>query len=374
MAYLGENRILSRTFKEGKSAYEVAVKNGFKGTEAEWLETLKGKSAYEIAVTNGFKGTEEEWLAFLENREAIANAIAGENNRKDNENIRISNENIRVTRESDRVTNENNRKDNENNRKDNEDKRVANENLRIDNENKRVLEESGRALEESGRVLAENERKTNEDGRKYNENERKDNENERKTNENSRSSAEILRQAHEDEREDNENERKDNENSRSSAESNRVTEEANRNESEYGNPNYRWDKNRRCVVDGNGIALLDEMIGGRFGAEIKRNALIGDIESAIDAILDIQSDLLSNIRTFTLNNLNKGVITTYEFERGMTWGEWVANTEYNTDGFMTEGFGMVQNIEGYIYKNQEERYNVYKDEVIEAEYEYYLYW
>jgi hypothetical protein len=26
----------------GKSAYEVAVKNGFKGTEAEWLESLKG--------------------------------------------------------------------------------------------------------------------------------------------------------------------------------------------------------------------------------------------------------------------------------------------------------------------------------------------
>lgn len=27
---------------DGKSAYEVAVKNGFKGTESEWLGTLKG--------------------------------------------------------------------------------------------------------------------------------------------------------------------------------------------------------------------------------------------------------------------------------------------------------------------------------------------
>lgn len=27
---------------DGKSAYEVAVKNGFKGTESEWLSTLKG--------------------------------------------------------------------------------------------------------------------------------------------------------------------------------------------------------------------------------------------------------------------------------------------------------------------------------------------
>lgn len=27
---------------DGKSAYEIAVKNGFKGTESEWLSTLKG--------------------------------------------------------------------------------------------------------------------------------------------------------------------------------------------------------------------------------------------------------------------------------------------------------------------------------------------
>lgn len=29
--------------KDGKSAYEVAVKNGFEGTEAEWLASLKGE-------------------------------------------------------------------------------------------------------------------------------------------------------------------------------------------------------------------------------------------------------------------------------------------------------------------------------------------
>ena len=39
------------------SAYEIAVKNGFNGTEIEWLESLRGKSAYELAVENGFKGT-----------------------------------------------------------------------------------------------------------------------------------------------------------------------------------------------------------------------------------------------------------------------------------------------------------------------------
>lgn len=28
---------------DGKSAYEVAVENGFEGTESEWLESLKGE-------------------------------------------------------------------------------------------------------------------------------------------------------------------------------------------------------------------------------------------------------------------------------------------------------------------------------------------
>lgn len=53
--------------ESGESAYEIAVRHGFKGTEEEWLESLKssGKSAYEIAVENGFEGTEEEWLESL---------------------------------------------------------------------------------------------------------------------------------------------------------------------------------------------------------------------------------------------------------------------------------------------------------------------
>lgn len=63
--------------KDGASAYEIAVKNGFSGTEAQWLESLKGasgtngadgadgKSAYEVAVQNGFVGSEAEWLTSL---------------------------------------------------------------------------------------------------------------------------------------------------------------------------------------------------------------------------------------------------------------------------------------------------------------------
>jgi hypothetical protein len=52
----------------GKSAYELAVQNGFAGTLAEWLASLEGgdgKSAYELAVLDGFTGTQAEWLASL---------------------------------------------------------------------------------------------------------------------------------------------------------------------------------------------------------------------------------------------------------------------------------------------------------------------
>lgn len=65
---------------DGKSAYDLAVENGFEGTVQEWLDSLKGtdgqngvdgavgtngKSAYEIAQDNGFTGTEQEWLLSL---------------------------------------------------------------------------------------------------------------------------------------------------------------------------------------------------------------------------------------------------------------------------------------------------------------------
>lgn len=52
--------------KEGKSAYEVAVKNGFSGTEVEWLASLKGEkgdafvyadfTAEQLAALKGEKG------------------------------------------------------------------------------------------------------------------------------------------------------------------------------------------------------------------------------------------------------------------------------------------------------------------------------
>ena len=62
---------------DGKSAYQVALDNGFIGTEGEWLLSLKGsdgaagapgadgKSAYQVALDNGFSGTEAQWLLSL---------------------------------------------------------------------------------------------------------------------------------------------------------------------------------------------------------------------------------------------------------------------------------------------------------------------
>lgn len=65
------NEIIKRAdFKKGKSAYEVAVENGFEGDENEWLLSLKGKSAYEIAIEMGlFEGTVEEWVNSLKGKD-----------------------------------------------------------------------------------------------------------------------------------------------------------------------------------------------------------------------------------------------------------------------------------------------------------------
>lgn len=44
------------------TAYDTAVKNGFEGTEEEWLGTL---TAYGVAVSEGYAGTVEQWLLDL---------------------------------------------------------------------------------------------------------------------------------------------------------------------------------------------------------------------------------------------------------------------------------------------------------------------
>ena len=52
----------------GEDAYEIAVENGFEGTEIEWLESLDGldgTDAYSLALLEGFIGTRVEWLESL---------------------------------------------------------------------------------------------------------------------------------------------------------------------------------------------------------------------------------------------------------------------------------------------------------------------
>ena len=60
---------------DGKSAYQLALDNGYVGTVEEWLATLvgiDGKSAYDLAVENGFIGTSTEWIASLHGEDGIS--------------------------------------------------------------------------------------------------------------------------------------------------------------------------------------------------------------------------------------------------------------------------------------------------------------
>ncbi|MBU3846985.1 MAG: hypothetical protein H9855_08430, partial [Candidatus Acinetobacter avistercoris] len=69
---------------DGKSAYDLAVENGYTGTLEEWLAALKGEagangqSAYELAVENGYKGTEQEWLTSLIGQDGAAGAAGAD--------------------------------------------------------------------------------------------------------------------------------------------------------------------------------------------------------------------------------------------------------------------------------------------------------
>ncbi len=73
----------------GASAYQIALGNGFNGTEEQWLASLvgpqgsqgtpgsnggigmTGASAYQVALSNGFTGSESAWLASLIGEQGI---------------------------------------------------------------------------------------------------------------------------------------------------------------------------------------------------------------------------------------------------------------------------------------------------------------
>jgi hypothetical protein len=91
----------SSTSNAGKSAYDIAVDAGFQGTSTDWLASLAGRdgsdgrdgvngldgndgangvdgadgqSAYEIAVSNGYSGTQSEWIASLRGDDGVSAA------------------------------------------------------------------------------------------------------------------------------------------------------------------------------------------------------------------------------------------------------------------------------------------------------------
>lgn len=72
LAFIQKTSITAQDKKIGASAYEIAVADGFEGSEREWLESLKGapgKSAYEIAVDAGYSGSVSDWLESLKSYE-----------------------------------------------------------------------------------------------------------------------------------------------------------------------------------------------------------------------------------------------------------------------------------------------------------------
>ena len=78
---------------DGKSAYQIAVEQGYQGSESDWLSSLKGdkgdkgntgakgnpgqdgaegKSAYAIAVEHGYEDSEDKWLLSLKGEKGDA--------------------------------------------------------------------------------------------------------------------------------------------------------------------------------------------------------------------------------------------------------------------------------------------------------------
>lgn len=214
---------------QGWSAYEVAVKHGFVGTEEEWVQSLKQPALDAAAEALEAKAQVEATEKAVKEAEALRvtaeqGRVNAENTRVSNENTRISNENSRKAEESKRVTAENERIAAENSRKSEEDIRKTNEANRISaesarasaetlrasaeverntNEQKRIEEETKRISSEEGRVAAETERVDNEDARIAAETARDTAEQERIANEATRQANEAIRETQEAAREKN---------------------------------------------------------------------------------------------------------------------------------------------------------------------------
>ena len=213
----------------GLSAYDIAVKLGFEGSEQDWIDSLSKASEDAAAEALEAKAQVEATEQAVKEAEALRvtaeqGRVNAENTRLSNENTRISNEDSRKAEESKRVTAENERIAAENSRKSEEDIRKTNEANRISaesarasaetlrasaeverntNEQKRIEEETKRISSEEGRVAAETKRVDNEDARIAAETARDTAEQERIANEATRQANEAIRETQEAAREKN---------------------------------------------------------------------------------------------------------------------------------------------------------------------------
>lgn len=214
---------------QGWSAYEVAVKHGFVGTEEEWVQSLKQPALDAAAEALEAKAQVEATEQAVKEAEALRvtaeqGRVANERTRTIDENTRRANESARQTWETQRreaedtrIAAENSRKSEEEIRKTNEANRVSAESSRASaetlrasaeaerntNEQKRIEEETKRISSEEGRVAAETERVDNEDARIAAETARDTAEQERESNEATRQANEAIRETQEAAREKN---------------------------------------------------------------------------------------------------------------------------------------------------------------------------
>lgn len=197
---------------QGWSAYEVAVKHGFVGTEEEWVQSLKQPALDAAAEALEAKAQVEATEQAVKEAEALR--VAAEQGRVANERTRTIDENTRRANESARQTWETQRREAEDTRIAAEISRKSEEEIRKTNEANRVSAESSRASAETLRASAEAERNTNEQ--------------KRIEEETKRISSEEGRVAAEAERVDNEDARIAAETARDTAEQERIANEATR--------------------------------------------------------------------------------------------------------------------------------------------------
>lgn len=180
---------------QGWSAYEVAVKHGFVGTEEEWVQSLKQPALDAAAEALEAKAQVEATEQAVKEAEALR--VTAEQGRVNAENTRVSNENTRISNEDSRKAEESKRVTAENARIAAEGARAAAEQLRANSESERNTKEKERIANEAIRVASESERVTAETSRKEEEAKRVEAETARDTAEQERISNEATRQANE---------------------------------------------------------------------------------------------------------------------------------------------------------------------------------